>query len=55
VRLHDARQEHDGESEEVNDMFQTALPNIKEQYEKGPNGNGLPEEDQEVEEATAEA
>jgi hypothetical protein len=54
VRLHDAHEEHDGEAKEVNDMFQTALPNIKEQYEKGPNGNGLPKEDAEEVEATAQ-
>ena len=55
VRLHEARAEQqDGEAEEVNDMFQTAFPNIKEQYEEGPNGNGLPEEEKEAE-VTAEA
>ncbi len=56
VRLHEARAEHNGEAEEVNDMFQTAFPNIREQYEDGPNGDGLPEEDaKEMEEAPAEA
>jgi len=39
VRLHKARQEHNGEVDEVNDMFQTAYPNIKEQYEMGPDGS----------------
>ena len=53
ARLHEARAEHDGEAEEVNDMFQTAFPNIKEQYEAGPDGEGLPEEDEEVMEAAA--
>jgi len=47
VRLHKARAEHQtGEVEEVNEMFQTAYPNIREQYNAGPNGDGLPESDQ---------
>ncbi|WP_022835250.1 AP2 domain-containing protein [Salisaeta longa] len=42
VRLHKARQEHNtGELEEVNAMFQTAYPNIRESYMEGPDGNGL--------------
>jgi hypothetical protein len=46
VRLHKARAEHeDGEVEEVNDMFQTAYPNIKEQYDAGPDGEGEAEEE----------
>jgi hypothetical protein len=53
VRLHEARAEQDGETEEVNEMFQTAFPNIQEQYKKGPDGNGLP--DEETEEVAAEA
>mgnify|MGYP006427596425 CR=1 FL=1 len=49
VRLHKARSEHgDGEVEEVNDMFQTAYPNIKEQYDSGPDTD-----DEEAEEAVA--
>ena len=58
VRLHEARAEQDGETEEVNEMFQTAFPNIKEQYQEGPNGNGLPDEEEQVEtkeEVAAEA
>jgi hypothetical protein len=51
VRLHKARAEHeDGEVEEVNDMFQTAYPNIKEQYDAGPDRDG---EEEEAEEAVA--
>jgi hypothetical protein len=45
VRLHQAREEHDGEVDEVNEMFQTAYPNIKEQYDEGPEGEGNSEED----------
>ena len=47
--------EQDGETEEVNEMFQTAFPNIKEQYQEGPDGNGLPDEEEEKEEVAAEA
>ena len=51
VRLHKARAEHeDGEVEEVNDMFQTAYPNIKEQYDAGPDRDG---EEEGAEEAVA--
>lgn len=47
VRLHKARTEHHaGEIEEVNEMFQTAYPNIREQYNEGPEGEGLPEHEQ---------
>lgn len=45
VRLHQAREEHDGEVDEVNEMFQTAYPNIKEQYDEGPEGDGNSEKD----------
>jgi hypothetical protein len=40
VRLHKAREEHNGEVDEVNDMFQTAYPNIQDQYDAGPDGDG---------------
>jgi hypothetical protein len=36
-------------------MFQTAYPNIVEQYEAGPDGSGLPEEEDEPEEAAEAA
>jgi len=48
VRLHRARVEHNGEAEEVNEMFQTAFPKIEEQYQNGPEeevtGSGTSEE-----------
>jgi hypothetical protein len=45
VRLAEAREEYSDEVSDVNEMFQTAYPNIREQYQKGPDGNGLAEED----------
>ena len=56
VRLHKARVEHNGEIQEVNDMFQTAYPNVKAEYDKGPRGKGTPEaQEEEGQEATASA
>jgi hypothetical protein len=44
VRLHEARAEQSGaEVKEVNEMFQTAYPNVREQYKAGPDGDGLPD------------
>lgn len=54
VRLHEARTEQGAEVEEVNEMFQTAYPKIKEQYEAGPEGNGLPEGEESAVPAEAE-
>jgi len=54
VRLAEAREEYGEGVQDVNEMFQTAYPNVKEQYEAGPDGNGNPTaESAEDEDATA--
>lgn len=66
VRLAQARKEYSDGVDDVNEMFQTAYPRVKEQYDQGPNGksrNGVAEhteetaseEDSEAPNATAEA
>jgi len=36
VRLAEAREEYGEGVQDVNEMFQTAYPNVKDQYDEGP-------------------
>lgn len=55
VRLAEARKEYTDRPADVNEMFQTAYPNVKEQYEEGPDPEKVKEKEQQRQQETEEA